>query len=280
MKLTLEGLRERSAWEQAGIALPAFDAAALAAHTRQNPGWVHFGIGNIFRIFLGGIAQQLISRGSLSYGITCVESFDFEVVDKIYRPFDNLALAVTLRSDGSRRQEVLGSLCEAVAARGDEASRARLKEIFTAPGLQMVTFTITEKGYALKDPAGAYLPYIRKDLDGGPAQARTAMGLVCALMWERFQAGARPLALVSCDNVSQNGRKLRESVLEVARVWQERGAVSADFVSYLSDERQVSFPWTMIDKITPRPAEQVGKDLRALGVEDMEVVVTPISLPS
>ena len=51
MKLTLEGLKDRSAWEAAGIGLPDYDIEAVAAETRKAPVWVHFGAGNIFRIF-------------------------------------------------------------------------------------------------------------------------------------------------------------------------------------------------------------------------------------
>ena len=77
---------------------------------------VHFGIGNIFRIFIGGIADSLIEQGVSDKGITCVETFDFDVVDKIYEPFDNLVMAVTLKEDGSTDKRVLGSLTEAVKA--------------------------------------------------------------------------------------------------------------------------------------------------------------------
>ncbi len=58
MKLTLNGIKDRQDWEQAGIGLPSYDAAALAARTRTAPVWVHFGVGNIFRIFIGGIPSQ------------------------------------------------------------------------------------------------------------------------------------------------------------------------------------------------------------------------------
>ena len=46
------------------------------------------------------------------------------------------------------------------------------------------------------------------------------------------------------------------------------------FISYLQDPEKISFPWTMIDKITPRPGDFVQKELQAEGVEDMEIVVT------
>ena len=150
MRLTYEGLKDSQAWKAAGIDLPPYSPSNLAANTRKSPRWVHFGIGNIFRIFVGGIADSLIRSGLMDTGIVCAETFDFDVVDKIYKPFDNLALAVTLHPDGKTDKRVLASLTEAVKAQPRFTDDwARLKEVFTAPTLQLVSFTITEKGYAL-----------------------------------------------------------------------------------------------------------------------------------
>jgi fructuronate reductase len=153
-------------------------------------------------------------------GITCVETFDFEVVDKIYKPYDNLALAVTLYGDGTSDKKVIGALSEAIAARKEDASaRTRLKEVFTAPTLQMVTFTITEKGYALRDAAGKWFGFVQADIENGPSAVGSVIPLVTSLLLDRYEAGRLPLALVSMDNVSHNGEKLRSAVLEVAEAW-------------------------------------------------------------
>ncbi len=112
---------------------------------RNRNGYI-FGIGNIFRIFIGGIADGLLEEGVLDRGITCVETFDYDVVDKIYKPYDNLGLSVILHGDGTREYKVLGSLAEAVKSTVFNPEQwKRLKEIFTSPSLQMVSFTITEK---------------------------------------------------------------------------------------------------------------------------------------
>ena len=273
--MNYEGLRDEAGWEAAQTALPSYDPAALAERTRKDPVWIHFGIGNIFRIFIGGLADTLIRKGLMDRGITCAETFDYEVVDKIYRPFDNLVLAVTLHEDGRTDKRILGPLTEAVKADHSNAGDwSRLKEVFSNQGLQMVSFTITEKGYALRDPDGQYLGYVRADMEKGPEYAEGAMGIVAAMLYVRYQAGGAPLALVSMDNVSQNGRKLRESVLEMAEAWREKGYVEEDFLLYLKDEERITFPWTMIDKITPRPGDSVLKMLRECGIEDMDPVVT------
>ena len=275
MKLTLEGIKNREAWEKAGITLPGYDVEKVSEKARKEPEWVHFGIGNIFRIFIGGIADGLLEEGVLDRGITCVETFDYDVVDKIYDPYDNLGLSVILHGDGVREYKVLGSLAEAVKAQSSDPEQwNRLKEIFRSTSLQMVSFTITEKGYALQKADGTWLPYVKADIENGPERANGAMAGLVAMLFERYQAGKYPLALVSMDNCSRNGEKLRESVLTMAEEWQKKGFVDADFLAYVSDEQTVAFPWTMIDKITPRPSEQIAADLEKLGVENMQPVIT------
>ena len=275
MKLNYRGLKDVQAWTAAGIELPPYDPETLSVQTQADPRWAHFGIGNIFRIFVGGIADRLLREGEMDRGITCIETFDFDVVDKIYAPYDNLALAVILKADGSVEKRVLGGLSETIKARScDPEAWTRMKAVFTHPSFQLASFTITEKGYALRDAGGEYLGYVRADLENGPEKVVGAMGIVTSMLHARYQAGKLPLALVSMDNVARNGEKLRNSVLEIARVWQEKGFVDAGFVDYVSDETKVSFPWTMIDKITPRPSADVANALEKDGVEDMQPVIT------
>ena len=178
-------------------------------------------------------------------GITCVETFDFDVVDKIYRPYDNLVLAVTLKADGSTdkkgaRFSGRGNQSAVRSAGGVGSVKRNLFD----KNLQMISFTITEKGYALKGVDGNYFPFIQKDIDNGPEKPVSAMAVVCALLYERFQAGKAPLAVVSMDNCSHNGEKLRNSILTMAKEWEKKGYVTFEFINYISDEDQVSFPWS------------------------------------
>ena len=275
MKLTRAGIKDRAAWEKAGITLPGYDVEAVSEKAKKEPVWVHFGIGNIFRVFIGGIADGLLEEGVMDRGITCVETFDYDVVDKIYQPYDNLGLNVILHGNGTREYKVIGSLAEAVKAQASDPEQwKRLKEIFASSSLQLVSFTITEKGYALHRADGTWLPYVAADIQNGPEKATGAMAVLVAMLYVRYQVGKYPLALVSMDNCSQNGAKLRESVLTMAEEWKKAGYVDEGFVSYVSDEDTVAFPWTMIDKITPRPSERIADDLEKAGVEYMQPVIT------
>ena len=262
---------EAAAWEAAGVKLPGFDRAAAAARTREHPVWLHFGAGNIFRGFIAALQQRLLNAGLAGRGIVAADTFDFDIIDKIYAPFDNLTLNVTLNPDGTTSREIVASVTEAVRA---DTGMERLREIARDPGLQLISFTITEKGYALTGPDGALTPLAASDMEKGPDSPRHAMGVAAALLLERFNAGAYPLALVSMDNCSHNGEKLRGSVLAVARAWVERGFAGQAFLDYVSDEAKAAFPWSMIDKITPRPDKSVEASLLADGIRDMAPIVT------
>ncbi len=275
MKLCKEALQNAAAWKQIGIDVPGYDVAQIAENTKKAPVWVHFGVGNIFRIFIGGIADKLIENGESDKGIICAETFDYDIVNKIYDPYDNLVLAVTLKADGSTEKKVLGSLAEAIPANAKSAdSWNRLKEIFADPGLQMISFTVTEKGYALKGSDGNYLPFVVPDIENGPEAPAGAMAVVTAMLYHRFETCGAPLAVVSMDNCSHNGEKLQNSVLTMAQEWFSRGFVSEAFLDYLKDEAKISFPWSMIDKITPRPSTEIADALEADGIEAMQPVIT------
>ncbi len=275
MKMNRAALAQREAWEKVGVKLPEFDVPAMVARTRENPIWIHFGAGNIFRGFIAALQQTLLNQGLSDRGIIAVDTFDYDIITKIYDAFDNLTMNVTLNPDATTSREIIASVAEGLRADAKDAGQmARLAEIFVNPSLQMASFTITEKGYALRNMAGELMPVVVADMQEGPDSARHAMSVVASLMFKRYQSGAHPIALVSMDNCSHNGEKLRASVLEVAHAWQKNGFVDADFIAYLEDEARVSFPWSMIDKITPRPAKVVEESLLADGIEDMAPIVT------
>ncbi len=276
MKVSLNALSDRSGWAKAGVRLPEYDVAAMRQATYEEPIWVHFGAGNIFRAFIAALQQRLLNAGEARRGIVAADTFDVDNIRMIYGGYDNLTMSVTLNADATIDKEIIGSVSEALIAQPSEAADyARLRQIFAAPSLQMISFTITEKGYALRQMNGDYLPVVAEDLAAGPEHPRHAMSIVTALLYERFQNGKHPLAVVSMDNCSHNGEKLRSSVLEIAQAWVKAGFVPGEFAAWLSDESAVSFPWSMIDKITPRPAPAVQRMLEEAGIEDMAPLETP-----
>ena len=130
---------------------------------------------------------------------------------------------------------------------------ARFKEIFTDPGLQMISFTITEKGYALYRPDGSLMPVVQADIDEGPDHARHAMSMVAALLLERYKRRQVSSGRGFHGQLLPQRREAAVSVMTIAKAWLEKGYVGQDFIDYLTDESKIAFPWSMIDKITPAP---------------------------
>ena len=193
----------------------------------------------------------------------------------MYRPHDNLSLLVTLKADGSVEKSVIASIAEScILDSNDDKEFSRLKEIFRCDSLQLATFTITEKGYSLVNPAGELLAAVKDDFVNGPSKPQSYIGKVASLLYERFLAGEKKIAMVSTDNCSHNGDKLFDAVHAFAKEWVANGKAEAGFVAYIEDDSKVSFPWSMIDKITPRPDDSVNEILKNDGVEELEPVVT------
>ena len=113
MKLSEQGLANRAQWEEKGYSLPKFDRAEMIAATKENPFWIHFGAGNIFRAFQCNIAQKLLNEGILDRGITVAEGFDYEIIEKMNRPHDDYSILVTLKADGNVEKTIIGSISAA-----------------------------------------------------------------------------------------------------------------------------------------------------------------------
>ncbi|MCL2201442.1 MAG: mannitol dehydrogenase family protein [Oscillospiraceae bacterium] len=251
-------------WEDKGYILPKFDIQVVRDKTFSEPTWIHFGAGNIFRAFPAALLQKILETGAYDRGVVVAAGYDYEVIDKAYRPYDNLNLLVTLGADGSMTKRVIASVTESLKADYQfEGDWVRLKNIFQNPSLQMVSFSITEKGYVV--PSG--------DLDRG-LTPEAPLGKVTVLLHKRFEAGKYPITLQSMDNCSRNGDVVKNAVYSYAKAWIEAGLVSGGFLEYLSDEKVVSFPWSMIDKITPYPDAAVQKLLEADGFADAQIVRT------
>lgn len=269
MKLSRSALADMNAWDKLNISLPCFDIEKMLEETEKAPEWVHFGAGNIFRGFIGSLNQRLLSSGDTKTGIIAVETFDFDVIDKIYKPFDNLTLNVTMDAKSSLSTEVLAGIADGVKSTEFE----KLKGIFEKNSLKMASYTITEKGYAISGLDGELINVVKEDIANGPlVSPKHAMSVTAALLYHRFKSGAYPMAVVSMDNCSHNGEKLQKSVMTIAKAWAENGTAEKEFINYLTVK--VSFPWSMIDKITPRPSDKIMNTLTNLGVEDMEPVIT------
>ena len=121
MQLNENGLKNRAEWEKKGYYIPKYDRLEMVKKTRENPRWIHFGAGNIFRAFHADIANKLLDEGmsdsgitAIDRGITVVEGYDYEIIEKKYRPHDDYTILVVLKADGSVDKKIIGSIGESI----------------------------------------------------------------------------------------------------------------------------------------------------------------------
>ncbi|WP_235714657.1 mannitol dehydrogenase family protein [Neobacillus dielmonensis] len=271
---------EKERFSALGIKTPAYDFEEVWKNTKESPIWVHFGAGNLFRAFHSVLQQHLIEKGETDKGIIIVSTNSNEVAEKIYRPHDNLSLNVVMKLDGTLDMEVIASIAESITTKNNPESWQRLKVIFQQPSLQFVTFSITEKGYDLTNLNGEIREEVKREIAQGLDNPNHTMVIIASLLYARYQKGKLPLALVSTDNFSHNGDKLKEAVVKVAAIWQELGFVEEGFMEYLDDETRITFPWSMIDKITPQPSKDVADRLIQLGYGSAQLIHTNPNRPA
>ena len=276
MKLNINNLNDKIFWGNSSIKIPQYDINQVRKNTAEKPTWIHFGAGNIFRGFIAAVADTLLNDNIIDTGIIAVDTHafgrddDYDMIDKVYKPFDNLTLLASIKSNGDIDKKVIGSITDIVHA--DFINNyERLKKIFISSFLQVVSFTITEKGYSIKDLNGNYTSIVEEDINNEPKKAKNIMSIIAAMILERYKNGAFPIAMLSVDNCSNNGDKLKSSIVEISREWVKRGYADNGFVEYLEDSKKVSFPLSMVDKITPRPSEIIEKKLEYIGLEEMSL---------
>lgn len=281
MRLNAKDIREnRQEWLAKGYELPEYDRDRMIGISRKNPVWIHFGAGNIFRAFQCNALQRVLNAGEYDRGVIAAGGRDSSIIDRMYRLHDDLSVLVTLHASGQIDRTVIGSVSESVTMDfHNEEDYRRLKEIFEADSLQMASFTVTEKGYATKDPEGNILPDIAEDFAEGPSDPKNYMGKFVSLLYVRYLSGCKKIAVVSMDNCHHNGDLLKAAVLAFAENWEKNGKApkkgDLSFSEYIGDGKLVSFPYSMIDKITPRPDKQIEEMLEKDGIEDIAPVITP-----
>jgi fructuronate reductase len=229
---------------------PAYDRGATRI------GVVHFGPGAFHRAHQAFYLDRMLTRDP---GLAiCAVSLHSDAVRAALEPQDGLYSLIEREAEPQVR--IIGAIRQILTAPRDPgAVFARLVD----PALRLVTATVTEKGYCLT-PAGdldADHPDIRHDL-ASPDAPRSFIGWLTEGLRRRHAAGAPGIAALSCDNLSGNGARLRRAVLQFA---QARG--DADLVRWI--EREITFPDTMVDSITPATDDALRAEVaRRLGLTD------------
>ena len=249
MKLNSSGIKNVEEFEKKGYILPKFNREEMIENTKKEPVWVHFGPGNIFNAYHAEIAQEALNNGDMKSGIVTGEFYN-EKIAGLIKDTDGLCIHAEIKSDGKIEKRVVASIAATYFVNTDEGLES-LKEVFKKPSLQMVTFTVTEKGYVFKE-----------DEEYNPD---AYMARVTACLNERYKACDKPVCMLSTDNCAHNGDRLKGTIKHYAQLMVNKDLADEGFIKYLDEK--VSFPLSMIDKITPAPDKSIEAVLLADGFE-------------
>jgi len=238
------------------VPVPEYDRTAV------RPGIVHFGVGGFHRAHQAMYLDRLMNEGhALDWGICGVGVMPQDRrMSEVMSAQDCLYTLVVKHPDGTLEPRVIGSIVDYLFAPDDpEAVLARMAD----PATRIVSLTVTEGGYHVNQVTGeldASDAGLAADLLPG-ATPVSVFGFVIEALARRRAAGIPPFTVMSCDNIPGNGHVARKMLTSFARL---KDPELADMI-----ERQVRFPNSMVDRITPVTADADKKALAdRFGIDD------------
>jgi fructuronate reductase len=239
----------------ADVARPRYDRRRVAA------GILHLGLGAFHRAHQAVYTDAVLADDP-RWGIVGVSLQSADVRDRL-QPQDGL-YSVLERGAAGTQARVIGAVSRALFLVED---RDEVLRVFAAPATQVVTLTVTEKGYC-HDPATRRLlaehPGLAHDY-ADPGRPETTIGLVAAGLAAHERAGGGPITVLCCDNLPANGH----TVAALVREYVER--IDPARLGWI--ERNATFPCTMVDRIVPATtAADLAEAAARLGVRDAAAV--------
>ncbi|MAZ06799.1 mannitol dehydrogenase family protein [Marinobacter sp. SS8-8] len=244
-----------------GVSRPQYNRANL------KHGIVHIGVGGFHRAHQAMYTDRLLQQGGNDDWAICgvgLREAD-RTMQSVLAEQDCLYTLIELGSDGTNTLSVIGAITDFLFAPDDPD---RVIEKLASSDVRIVSLTITEGGYNVDDNTGLFNhehPDVVHDLQH-PRQPRTVFGFLTEALARRRSRGLAPFTIMSCDNLPHNGHAARSALLAFAYM---RDAGLAEWI-----DQQVTFPCSMVDRITPgtTPAHTEWLKL-SHGIEDRWPVI-------
>ena len=222
-------------------AIPRYEPASLRA------GIVHFGVGNFHRAHQAVYLDDLFNLG---------RGHDWALVGAGVRDADKAMRDTLMLQDWLTtvvEQEAAGSGARITAPMIDFVEPGSFHAIINRmadPAIRIVSLTITEGGYYI-DPASQRFDPGHPDIVADAANfttPKTVFGLILAALKRRRDVGTPPFTVMSCDNIPGNGHVTQNAVVGLARL------IYPELAGWV--ERNVAFPNSMVDRITPATTDR------------------------
>ncbi len=233
-------------------------STATYDRSKLDCGIAHIGVGNFVRSHLAVFLHEYLRaqpQNWMMYGIGMREG-DVALAEALKR--QDYLYTLTERAGSRATCKVIGSIKDFAYVPSDYQ---QVLQRLASDAIKIISLTITEKGY-YDNPAGdldVEHPDIKADLQQGVP--RTALGLLFGAAKERHTKNGLPITLLSCDNVPNNGERLRHLLLQFA------GLKDQSVAGWI--RANTSCPNSMVDRITPAVTRDTHDFVRnRFGIED------------
>ena len=227
------------------------------------PKIMHFGPGAFFRSFVASLINDVNQKDVEQWGIIAVSLNSEDTFNKLAGQ-DLIFYALSL-SNSKKRVQTISEICDFLVAKKEWQS---VLNALSDEQIEIVSLTITEKGYHYnsdKKELDFSNQNIIDDLEN-PENPKTAVGFLVAGLRDRYLSGKTPFTVLSCDNLPNNGAVVKKTVIDFAQ------KIDLSFAKWISKE--VCFPSSMVDRITPATKEQdIINFAKEYGVYDPAIVV-------
>ncbi len=226
--------------------------------------WLHIGLGSFHRAHQAWYLNELIKQGDDSWTIAAgnIRNDSEHTIEALTAQNGEYVLE-TVSPRGEREYEVIKSIRKLIPWQADLAP---LIEEGAQEATKVIAFTVTEAGYYLdshfklvqSDPA------LKADLEGGN---QTIYGIIAKILKKRMQLENGAVTLLCCDNVRHNGERFHDGLVEFLGLTGQN-----DIIEWM--KTNVTTPNTMVDRIVPRPAEDLPARIQAqTGIADQAPVM-------
>tara|TARA_B100000900_G_scaffold237789_1_gene201919 strand:- start:1974 stop:3467 length:1494 start_codon:yes stop_codon:yes gene_type:complete len=236
------------------ILKPSYNRSKLSA------GIVHIGVGNFHRAHLSWYLHRLMQEGLdhdwaiIGSGVT---EYDIPMREKLVKQ-NFLTTLIELDPDGNQSCEIVGSMIDYIAV---EENNKLLIQAMSQDNIRIVSLTVTEGGYFINEKGKLNIdhPYLIHDIQN-PDNPKTAFGAIVTALDHRRKLEIGPFTGLSCDNLIENGNKLKQAVLGIAS---HRDSDLAEWI-----DKNCTFPNSMVDCIVPRTGKIEINIVKNLGIDD------------
>lgn len=217
--------------------VPSYDRKQLKT------GIVHIGVGGFHRAHQALVVQQLLEiDGNQDWGICGIGLREGDrKIAEVFNKQDCLYTLITRHPGGNVDSEVMGQMIDFLLAPDNPQT---VIDRIAHPDTKILSLTITEGGYNLRSDGEFDLDNadIQHELNN-PDDPKTIYGYLSAALSIRKEKGQAPFTVMSCDNIQHNGTVIKKMLLSFLR------AQDKDLAAWA--EKEVAFPNSMVDRITP-----------------------------